>query len=45
MGSLKEEHEKNGFYSPISIIDTSLAREYRNIVETTASKIDLLNYR
>ena len=45
MGSLKEEYEKNGFYSPISIINTSLAREYRNILEKTESKIELLNYR
>ena len=45
MGSLKEEYEKNGFYSPISIIDRSLAREYRNILEKTESNIELLNYR
>ena len=45
MSSLKEDYEKNGFYSPISVIDTSLAREYRNILEKTESNIELLNYR
>ena len=45
MCSLKEEYEKDGFYSPVSVIDTSLALDYRNILEKTESKVELLNYR
>lgn len=45
MGHLKAEFEKNGFYSPVAVIDASLARDYRIILENVESKIELLNYR
>ena len=45
MSRLKTEYEKNGFYSPVSVIDASLAKDYRVILENVESKIELLNYR
>ena len=45
MNRLKTEYEKNGFYSPISVLDQSLAYEYRAILERVETKFELLNYR
>ena len=45
MNRLKTEYEKNGFYSPISVLDQSLAHEYRTILERVETKFELLNYR
>ena len=45
LSHLKTEYEKNGFYSPVSVIDASLAKDYRVILENVESKIELLNYR
>ena len=45
MSRLKTEYEKNGFYSPISVLDQSLAHEYLTILERVETKFELLNYR
>ena len=45
MSRLKTEYEKNGFYSPVSVIDASLAKDYRVILENVESKIELLYSR
>jgi ectoine hydroxylase-related dioxygenase (phytanoyl-CoA dioxygenase family) len=45
MSQLKSSFEKNGFVSPISIVDLETANSYRNILENVEQKIGHLNYR
>jgi hypothetical protein len=45
MSRLKTSFETDGFYSPISVIETETANSYRKILESVEQKIGLLNYR
>ena len=43
--SLKSQFEKDGFFSPLRLIDKSTASSYREILETVEQKTGPLNYR
>ena len=45
MSQLKTKFEMDGFYSPVSVIDTKTALSYRKTLEKVEKKIGLLNYR
>ena len=45
MSRLKTSFETDGFYSPISVIETETANSYRKILESVEQRIGLLNYR
>ena len=43
--SLKSQFKKDGFFSPLRLIDKSTASSYREILETVEQKTGPLNYR
>ena len=43
--SFKSQFEKDGFFSPLRLIDKSTASSYREILETVEQKTGSLNYR